>query len=173
MAVVLVIVVVPAPGLAGLPMSKVVPLSKADGSYVPSASVVPLPPFGLTRIFEAVPEVMVTLPSVWLVAPLLFPVMARVPPPNVGMTALLSRLVGVARLAKSSASVPPVRISVPVNVFTAEPLRVSVPAPDLVRPALPASTDAVLLPMVAVMPEPVVRVGVVPLRVRVLAPDRV
>ena len=68
----------------------------------------------------------------------------------------------VPKFVKSSMNVPPVMVSPPVMVETAEPLRTSVPVPAVVKPEEPLMTNAVLFPMVAVFPIPTVTVGEVP-----------
>jgi hypothetical protein len=57
--------------------------------------------------------------------------------------------VGVARLEKFRASVPPLRFRPPVKVCRPEPSSVRVPTPVLVSPADPEMMVSVLLPMAA------------------------
>jgi len=98
---------------------------------------------------------------------------AKVPPLRVSALPLLMRSVGVARLLRVRARVPPLTVTPPVRVFGSDPLRLRTPAPALVSPAEPARIVAEPLPMVAVMPEPRVTVGAVPLRVMIAGPVRV
>ena len=138
----------------------------------PRFNVADVPPLRVIEIMEA-PEEAVVPAKDCTEAPVDFPVMLSVPPPIVSAFVESIKLVGVARLLKLRASVPPLMVTPPVKIFTAAPFKISVPRPALVRPALPASTVAVPLPMVAVMPEPLVMVGAGPLRVRVEAPERI
>ena len=63
--------------------------------------------------------------------PVLFPVIASVPPPSASVLPLLIRLVGVARLVKLSVSVPPPRFKPPVKVLTLELVSDKAPVPPL------------------------------------------
>ena len=54
-------------------------------------------------------------------------------------TPLLIKFTGVPKLLKSSVNVPAFTVSVPVKVFTAEPLSVNAPRPVFVK-AVPATT---------------------------------
>ena len=123
-----------------------------------SVKFVELPP--LFKTTGVRPEPNSVLVKVWaLVAPVAFlPSTEKVPPLRVRAFALLTRLVGVLRLAKSNVNVPARKARPPLKVFVAALLSVKVPGPTLVRPKPePLTTPGMVNP-----PEPTTQVWLAP-----------
>ena len=99
-----VIVTVPAPAAGALPTRAELPA--AEAVRPPRVTVEPVPPLGFTS--RPPPPAWSVRPlTVWAVEPVALPLIRSVPPPSCRAEEALTRLVGVAMLAKSYSSTPP------------------------------------------------------------------